>query len=154
MSSRRINAMLWSGAFVLAALTVLLVAWAILSPVEPEALEQARKLLPQTNPTNASGLPALSDVQALLDKPLRKNLNSAAPTTSVANLSNNANQPPLTLVGTIGNSLAMLRMPDGKIELKAVGESIAGMTVVAISPNKVDVRHNGKVISLDKQRRG
>ncbi|HEV8607957.1 MAG TPA: hypothetical protein VGQ99_21660 [Tepidisphaeraceae bacterium] len=100
-----------------------------------------------------ANVPALADIQAILDKPLRHNLTGSTET-NIAIAAQNSADPPLVLVGTIGNSLAMLKTRDGKIELKAVGESVAGMTIVTIAPSKVEARYNGKLISLDKQRRG
>ena len=60
------------------------------------------------------------------------------------------NNSPLTLVGTVGSSLAMLQSADGNVELKAVGESLGGMKVLAIRPSQVDVQYNGKKLTLDK----
>jgi hypothetical protein len=156
MSSRRINAMLWVGAGVLVALAVLVVAWGVMRPVEEDGGPQVRVNLPATNPAGVAGLPRLEEMAAAFDKPLRRDLIGTGPTTAPVNASANANVNalPVTLVGTIGNSLAMLRMADGKIELKGVGESVAGMTVISIGPTKVEVRYNGKVVALDKQRRG
>jgi len=79
---------------------------------------------------------------------------TGATSTAVAAAPQNSAEPPLTLVGTIGNSLAMLKTRDGKIELKGVGESISGITILTITPAKVEARYNGRTISLDKQRRG
>ena len=57
---------------------------------------------------------------------------------------------PLALLGTIGDSLAMLQTPGGPVELKGVGESIAGMTILSISPARVEARYNGRVVVLVK----
>ena len=148
--------MLWTCAVALIALAAGAVAWTFLNPVERDSwVQSVGPSIPTTNPTAAPGLPSLADVQAILDKPLRHNLTGEATATNAAIAAANSNDPPLTLVGTIGNSLAMLRTRDGKIELKAVGESVAGMTVVTISPSRVEMRYNGRLISLDKQpRRG
>jgi hypothetical protein len=48
----------------------------------------------------------------------------------------------------------MLKTRDGRIELKGVGESVSGFTILTITPAKVEARYNGKVVQLDKQRRG
>ena len=144
---------LWTGTAVLCALALGAIAWTILNPIDSEHVAQSTHTLPTTNPTAMVNLPSLSDVQPFLDKPLRHNLTGTTPTT-VAIAQQNSADPPLTLVGTIGNSLAMLQTRDGKIELKAVGESIAGLTIVTISRTKVEARYNGRLISLDKQRRG
>jgi hypothetical protein len=153
MTSRRINLFLWTGAAVLCAMAVAAIAWTILNPIDSEPLAQSTHTIPTTNPTAMVNLPSLSDIQPFLDKPLRHNFTGSAPTTATTSAQNSAD-PPLTLVGTIGNSLAMLQTRDGKIELKAVGESIAGLTILTIAPSKIEGRYNGRLISLDKQRRG
>ena len=152
MTSRQINMFLWSGATLLCALAAAAVAWTILNPIRPEPIVQTHTI-PTTNPTAMVNLPSLDDVQPFLDKPLRHNLSGAA-STAVATTEQNSTEPPLILVGTIGNSLAMLRTRDGKIELKGVGESVGGLTIVTISPSKVEARYNGRVVQLQKQQRG
>jgi len=153
MTSRRINLLLWTGSVLLCALALGAVAWTILNPIESEPLAQSARTIPTTNPTAMVNLPSLSDVQPFLDKPIRHNFTGAI-STAVAAAQQNSAEPPLTLVGTIGNSLAMLKTRDGKIELKGVGESISGITILTITPAKVEARYNGRTISLDKQRRG
>jgi hypothetical protein len=154
MTSRRINLFLWTGTVVLVALAAGAVLWALLSPATSAPLPRVTQTAaPTTNPVSMANVPALADMQAILDKPLRHNFTGAAET-SAATAAQNSADPPLILVGTIGNSLAMLKTRDGKIELKAVGESVAGMTIVTISASKVEARYNGRLISLDKQRRG
>ncbi len=148
--------MLWLGASVLIALAVLVITWGVMRPVESAPEIEIAAVAPTTNPANAPGLPRLEEMQAVLARPLRRDLGgggtTTAPVSAIANA--NVNTLPVTLVGTIGNSLAMLRMADGKIELKGVGESVAGMTVMKIAPTRVEVKYNGKVVALDKQRRG
>ena len=56
----------------------------------------------------------------------------------------------LTLAGTIGNSLALLRRADGSIEVKAVGESIDGVEVLAIRSGQIELRVNGEKVTLKK----
>ena len=144
---------LWSSALLLCALAIAAVAWTLLNPIQSEPVAQLRPL-PTTNPTAMVNLPNLSDVQPFLDKPLRHNLTGVASTTAAATTQPTSAEPPLILVGTIGNTLAMLKTRDGKIELKGVGETISGLTIVTISPAKVEARYNGRVIQLAKQQRG
>ena len=153
MTSRRINLLLWTGSAILCALAAGAVAWTILNPVESEPIAQINRAIATTNPTAMANLPSPADIQPFLDKPLRHNLSGAAPI-NVATAQPNSAEPPFTLVGTIGNSLAMFKMRDGKIELKGIGESIAGLTIVAIAPSKVEARVNGRVVQLQKQLRG
>jgi hypothetical protein len=153
MTSRQINMFLWSASAMLCALAVTAAAWTFMNPVQPEAIAQSALPVPTTNPTAMVNLPSIAEAQPFVDKPLRHNLAGVASTASPTTQPTSAD-PGLILVGTIGNSLAMLKTRDGKIELKGVGESISGLTIVTISATKVEARYNGKLISLDKQRRG
>jgi len=153
MTSRRINLLLWTASILVCALAAGAIAWTLLNPIEPQPVAQSTSSLPATRPTAMVNLPSPSDVQPFLDKPLRHNFTGAAQT-SVAAAQQNSADPPLILVGTIGNSLAMLKTRDGRIELKGVGESVNGFTILTITPAKVEARYNGKVVQLDKQRRG
>jgi len=153
MTSRRINLFLWTASIFLCALAGAALVWTMLNPIEAEPIAASVHPIPATNPTAMVNLPSLTDVQPYLDKPLRHNFNGASQT-SGATAQANSTEPPLILVGTIGNSLAMLKTRDGKIELKGVGESISGLTILTITPAKVEARYNGRTISLDKQRRG
>src|SRR6266568_1766420 len=121
MTSRRINLFLWIGTAVFGALAVGAVLWTILNPIQSEPLAKSARPIPTSNPTAMVNLPSLSDVQPFLDKPLRHNFGGTTHRSLATQ--QNSTVPPLTLVGTIGNSLAMLKTRDGKIELKAVGES-------------------------------
>jgi len=154
MTSRRINLFLWTGSILLCACAAAAVVWTILNPIEPQPIVQSSRPIPATNPTVMVNLPSQAEVQPFLDKPLRHNLTGTTQTSVAANAQQNSAELPLTLVGTIGNSLAMLKTRDGKIELKGVGESISGLTILTISPSKVEARYNGRTISLDKPRRG
>ncbi|HZK82385.1 MAG TPA: hypothetical protein VFC46_14990, partial [Humisphaera sp.] len=69
----------------------------------------------------------------------------AAQATAAAGL-----MPPVTLVGTVGTSLAMLRGPDGVISVLSVGDQLAGAQVLAIRPAQIDVRFNSRTLTLDK----
>jgi len=52
---------------------------------------------------------------------------------------------PFVLVGTIGDSLAMIRNGTGAaVELKGVGETANGAKIVAIRPSQVDVEIDGR----------
>jgi len=144
---------LWTGSAFLCALAVCAIAWTLLNPITPESTARIPQSIPTTNPTSMVNLPSLSDIQPFLDKPLRHNFTGSTATT-VATTQPTSADPPLILVGTIGNSLAMFKTRDGTIELKAVGETVAGLTIVTISSSKVEGRYNGKLIQLDKQRRG
>src|SRR6266581_1339449 len=107
MTSRRINLFLWTGSVLLYALAAGAAAWTFLNPIEPEPLAQSIRPIPTTNPTAMVNLPSLSDIEPFLDKPLRHNFGGTTQRSLATQ--QNSTDPPLTLVGTIGNSLAMLK---------------------------------------------
>jgi hypothetical protein len=58
--------------------------------------------------------------------------------------------PPITLVGTIGESLAMLRGTDGNVSVLKIGDQLDGVQLLAVRPAQVDVRYNNRTLTLDK----
>jgi hypothetical protein len=100
-------------------------------------------------------LPALVDYQAALNAPLRQSLDDLPP-------ASDAPQPPvevpadgagtgLTLVGTIGDSLALLRFSDGAVTVHALGDRLVnGMELVSIQPAEVQLRAGSQVTTLRK----
>jgi hypothetical protein len=80
----------------------------------------------------------LNDAQAGTNPP------GGAPTAAIQSASGPV------LVGTIGDSLAMFRMPDGSIALKGIGDDLEGSSVIAIRPDQVDLQSNGKRTTVSK----
>jgi hypothetical protein len=72
------------------------------------------------------------------------------PAPIVAAATNESDPMPLTLVGTVGRTLALLRTTDGTVEVRAVGETLAGAEIVSVEPSRVEVRYNGRVVTLVK----
>ena len=155
MTARRINQILWTATACMgiAALACLLAG--LLLPIDVEnALKSGRANdISKNKPTTMSAI-TLAQYEPVWNASLRRPLadQPSAPTTEpvVAAATVPENNSPLTLVGTIGSSLAMLQSADGNVELKAVGESLGGMKVLAIRPSQVDVQYNGKKLTLDK----
>jgi hypothetical protein len=54
----------------------------------------------------------------------------------------------LALVGTIGNSLALIKGPDGTVAMIEPGDDVNGAPVLAIRPSEVDLRISGKITTL------
>jgi hypothetical protein len=153
MTVRRIKQTLWCTAAALAGAAVLIVVAAASLPVSEAdasapAIAHAEK---QSGPV--ASLPSLAELQRVAQLPLRRGLNDEPPATAQAVIISAASEPPaampLTLVGTIGTSLAMLRAADGSVELTGVGESAGGLKVEAIRPSKVQVQFNGRSIVLE-----
>jgi hypothetical protein len=146
--------MLWLATAVCAILAVLSLALGLAIPLDESSQEQAAGQKQQlTTKGQASGSPTLASFEKIASRKLRAPLTdtAAAPgsvpgTTTVAQQSDSAP----VLVGTIGDSLAMFRMPDGSISLKGVGDKLDGADVVAIRPEQVDLLSNGKRFTLAK----
>jgi hypothetical protein len=161
MNSRRINLVLWSAVPLLGAGAVAAVVVALVWPLEqppPEQPRPARKLTVAAE-DGAGALPPLSAFEPIWQSPLRRRLGNkaAAPTPAQAAAAAAAasaapvtdQPPPVTLVGTIGHSLAMLRRnKDNVIEARTVGEKVAGVEVLAVRPSQVDLRFEGRRITL------
>lgn len=54
----------------------------------------------------------------------------------------------LSLVGTIDNSVALIKGPDGTVGMVETGEDVNGSPVLAIRPSECDLRVNGKLLTL------
>jgi hypothetical protein len=50
----------------------------------------------------------------------------------------------------VGHSLALLATPEGGVVVRGVGESLSGAEVISVQPLRVDLRYNGKVVTLTK----
>jgi hypothetical protein len=115
----------------------------------------------QTRPSPASGTPLVAALEPVFPLRLRQspgqagNAGSTNPVTTPSRAPDPApvaasDLPPYTLVGTVGDSLALLRGADGAVEIRGVNESVGGVEVQSIQPGSVRVRYNGKVMTLDK----
>ena len=158
MTRKQINLILWSAAGAAVAGAALCVSLEILMPIESVADSHEHAAFAQTKPANsAATLPALNSFQVVWDKPLRGQLaqvDDAGPAGGAPANSNVATSTDsgtnLTLLGTIGQSLAMIRMPDGSTELRHVGEESAGAQILAIRPYQIDIRLDGRTITIAK----
>jgi len=160
MNARQINLMLWIVATALAVGAVAGLLFAVAAPLETAEVPGVGKRVetPATKPTANSDLPSLAELEHVWGVNLRQNLGEAAPPPAAVATQQQATMPaaadasvPVSLVGTIGDSIAMLKTPNNAVEVCAVGETSAnGVTVVAVRPAEVDVRFNGRVVTLAK----
>jgi len=126
-----------------------------LTPLPSPANDVASEVRATTTPQHAGDnqLPPVDSFDAAFKRPLRVALTDTAPTTMTPTAPvapSAAAPPPLVLVGTIGQSLAMIRTADGTVAVKGVGEQVGGADVLAIRPTQVDVRIGGKTVTLEK----
>jgi hypothetical protein len=135
---------------------VLVVRLGFLQPLSQSKAEAESGLGGRTSWSTAAAAtsPTLvgDELERLVSKPLRASL---AATPVVAGGTPDAAAPPaafppLVLVGTIGNTLAMLRTADGKIQVRSPGESIAGATVRSVSRERVEFDWNGRRVSITR----
>ena len=152
MSVRRINLLLWTCAAALAAGAAAVLALAVMLPVEvaPEAVGSGTSRLPATRPST-DRLPQLASFEPVWNLDLRKSLTTTVATSqaqAVTAAAKTDNGLPITLVGTIGDSLALVKTRGGEVEVKAAGESAAGVKIVSVRPSQVEVEFGGQVITL------
>jgi hypothetical protein len=108
---------------------------------------------PQSASDQAAALPSLAAMQHVWDLRLRRDLSPSDATLAAEPIPAAASLPanfPVALLGTVGNSLAMLQDSSGQVELRAVGETVAGVEILEVKPYRVQVRYNGKVQTLEK----
>jgi hypothetical protein len=152
MNVRRINLMLWTACAVFVAGAAVMVVYALL-PVEiavDVAPDRTRAAATTRSSTNTVDLAALEAIGKL---PLRTGGNAevaVTPKGTDANPQPTSTNGQLTLVGTIGSSLAMIRTPDGAVEVRGVGESAGGAKITAIRPSQVDIEQGGQKFTLTR----
>jgi hypothetical protein len=150
MNTRRINQALHGVTLLVAIAAALVIILGVLLPTESASTgaDARARTDPATKPANA---PALAELQPLWDLRLRNELNpsavaaSAAPPAQLASadVSVASDAAPVTLIGTIGDSLAIFRNAGGEV---------AGVEVVEVRPSRVRVRFNGQERTLEKPR--
>jgi hypothetical protein len=151
MTSRQINLVLWSATAALGVSTAVAIVSGLMVPLALPAQAQANT--PGSGRPVPTTAPVVRLELAALDRPLRLPLSDAAPAPAdQAATSAMAAQgaAPFALVGTIGDSVAMFRMPDGSISVKEMGDQINGATVLAVRPAQADVMLNGTRTTLEK----
>lgn len=162
MNVRKVNLTLWTVAGTLAVGAVVVAVMGVLAPVDVDEPTSARAVksvaaTSQASPDARLGLEAFERIAAIkLRKPLEgapatagtgPQMTEVTPATTAG-----AAGAPFTLVGTIGQSLAMIQTAGGGIEVKAVGEQANGAKIVAIRPSQVDVEVGGARMTIAKPR--
>jgi hypothetical protein len=153
MSGRRINILLWTAAAALCAGALALAVVGIAVPVSVnsgEAIARSRAATTQAALIKGAGAEGL---EAVVSARWRRELSDVAAPVAVATttpVERSSESLPMTLVGTVGSSLAMLQAADGNVEVTAVGESAGGMKVLAVRRSQVDVEYNGRKMTLER----
>jgi hypothetical protein len=155
VTPRQINFGLWTATVLISAGTVAaLIVGTRTTAVDPEgdvfatstvhSASRAQDDLERYEPIWSRSLRGFDAVAVQTTQPIAQPASAVATTEPIA--------MPLTLVGTVGHSLALLRTSDGVVEVRGVGEKFAGAEVVSVEPSRVQVRFNGKVVTLTKPR--
>jgi len=155
MNARKLNFLMWTGAIALVACAIFVLVSGAVMPLETASPLVAHPGAPQSvAATSRSSPPASIDLARIgalrLRRPLAQPTAEQEITTSAPPPIATSSLPPLTLVGTIGDSLAMLQTPGGAVEVRGVGETIAGTTIVSIRPARVELQFNGRTVVLVK----
>ena len=156
MSIRRVNALLWGAAAVMCAAAVGVVVLGIITPVGRDDGAPVAAAGAATRPTMLPATePSLAAYQRIWELKLRPPLNAAVsqpagPVVAAAKAGPQSSGLSVTLVGTVGNTVAMLKMPNGDVQVKRVGETAAGAKLVAVRPAQADLQVDGRVVTLRK----
>jgi hypothetical protein len=149
--------LLWSSAVGLAVAAVAALVLTVFLPLEHQPSTDPRRAQATTAPS-AAALPPLASFEKLWNQPLRQALGTAAPPSPMPAATivttptspDTGAGPPVSLIGTIGTSLAMLKTQANAVEVCAVGETFAGVTVLAVRTAEIDIRYMGRVMKLFK----
>jgi hypothetical protein len=157
MNVRRVNGSLWTLTVLLVAGAVVCAGLGLMTPVEvsEDSKQTGRRgsATSQASPDSQMGLETFESIWALnLRKPLTDAPLAAQATTNDA--ASGAAAGPFVLLGTIGDSLAMVRTGKGLIEVKGIGDQANGAKIVAIRPSQVDVEVGGTRMTVSKAPQG
>jgi hypothetical protein len=158
MNVRKVNLSLWTLTAVACACGLAAAGWAVFAPLEVayDAPVGPRKIAAtsQASPDAQMSLDGFSVAWTLdLRKPLTDSGGAQAANTQAENPATtvDGSGAPFVLVGTIGDSLAMVQTAAG-VEIKSVGEQANGAKIIAIRPWQVDVEMGGQRRTIVKPR--
>jgi len=161
MNVRKVNLGLWTLTAGLAASALLCAGLGLFTPVavDSEPHGAGRRTAATSQGSIGSQL-SLAEFESIWRLNLRKSLTDAPVTAPIADAATTPAATaapaggPFVLIGTIGDSLAMIRTASGAVELKSLGEMVNGAKIVAIRPAQVDVESDGQRTTVAKARDG
>jgi hypothetical protein len=159
LNVRKINLALWTLTTSLAAGAVVCAALGVLTPVEVDSDPRGMgRRVAATSRGAADSQLSLAEFEPIWRLHLGKSLADAA---AAAPVMENSAAPavagpsgPFVLIGTIGDSLALVRTSAGVVETRGVGELVNGAKIVAIRTAQVDVEVEGRRMTIAKPREG
>ena len=144
MTIRQINHLMRASAVAMIACGAVAIAAAIFVPLDAHkpALVTGEKAQPVGAASTITDLPPLDQFAAVFSAQLRGQPGAAStPVTSASGL---------TLVGTIGDQIALVRSGDDT-EARSIGEHFDGGQVIAIRNGEADLRTTDGIVTLHKQ---
>jgi hypothetical protein len=142
MSIRQINLLMKAAAGVMLVASAVLLAAAALMPLDKRAASSVDQGIAKTeSSSSAPDLPPLEDFAPVFAAHLRGQTIAPAPTV--------ASSGSLTLVGTIGDNVALVRSGNDT-EARVVGEKFAGAEIVAVRAGEADIRTSSGLVTLRK----
>lgn len=158
MNVRKVNLSLWTLTAVVCAGGLATAGLAIFAPVEVtyDAPSGPRKAAAASQASPDAQMP-LDGFAAAWTLNLRKPLTDSGGATAENNQTENpatvvdVSGAPFVLLGTIGDSVAMVQTAAG-VEIKSVGELANGAKIVAIRPWQVDIEVGGQRRTIVKPR--
>jgi hypothetical protein len=154
---RKVNLGLWTLTAALAAGAVICAGLGVFTPIEVESDSRAMgRRAAATSQGSADSQLSLAEFEPIWRLNLRRSFTDAPVTVPVIDASAIPGGPggPFVLIGTIGDSLAMIRTSSGVVEIKGLGELANGAKIVAIRPSQVDVEVAGQRLTIAKPREG
>jgi len=158
MNVRKVNLSLWTLTAIVCAGGLAAAGVAIFAPVEvtydPPAAPRKIATTAQASPDAQMPLDGFAAAWTLnLRKPLTESGSATAGNTQTENPATvvDGSGAPFVLLGTIGDSVAMVQTASG-VEIKSVGEQANGAKIVAIRPWQVDVEMGGQRQTIVKPR--
>jgi hypothetical protein len=150
---RQINLSLQVTTIVLVSAAVLSLAAGLFVPLETQGVSASSKG-PTAAINHSQQLPPVDSFAPIFSRSLQAS-GTVSGDAAAAQADSQANAPAapvaqLELVGTIGDSLALIQGPDGTVAIVEPGDDVNGSPVMAIRPSEVDLRINGKVTTLRK----
>ena len=163
MNSRQIKQVLTLLSGIALAVSVATLLWSVASPLESIEFAGVRSATTRAAATSRATVnqnPSPREFEHIWATSFRQPLGDALPDTSPKVnpakvdkpevIAINTGVPAVTLIGTIGTSIALLKMVNNSVEALEIGETASGVTVLSIKPSEVEIKINGQSQTLTK----
>lgn len=150
MNARRLNLVLWIAAGFCLLAAVLVVIAGVTLPLDQVAGDARPAGASTTRPAPhaADSNWADGDWARPLRGPLTAFVNTGTSSADASSESTAQANGPLTLLGTIGDSLAIVGAPDGSVATVGPLDHVGDALVTAIRPSEIDVQIDGRTVTI------